>query len=276
MDWGIAKLHPLVLLCVLGAWLFAMFFYAQSPYGLLLAAFNLIWYFWRRGRQGVAALKWYLLLTAVTVLFNLFFYNRGREILFYFFGRPVLKEGLLYGLYMGVLLLSLLLFWQVAVQVFPRDKWLWLWRKVLPQTAMVFLFSGGIFARCKKNMEEKWQILAMGKGARQDSLSLRQRCKAIGDSLYAFAGWSIQWGMETVDSVNSRGYGLCHGSSVRAYPWQWRDTLGLICWLGAFGCFFFGSYRQWPGGSFLFILGMIIFLFYWEGKEGRIWRNYTK
>ena len=57
MDWGIAKLHPVVLLCVLGAWLFAMFLYAQSPYGLLLLACNLLWYFWRRGRQGMAVLK---------------------------------------------------------------------------------------------------------------------------------------------------------------------------------------------------------------------------
>lgn len=273
MDWGIAKLHPLVLLCVLSAWLFAMFFYAQSLYCLLFLGANLLWYFWRLGRRGAAPLKWYGLLAAVTVVLNLFFYQRGREILFYFLGRPILKEGLIYGLHMGALLLSILLFWQVAVQVFPRDKWLWLCRKLLPQTAMVFLFSGGIFARCKQNMTEKWQVLSL---ARRDKQSLSHRCKEIGNGLYAFAAWSIQWGMETVDSVNSRGYGLSGGSNVKMYSWRWRDTLSLGYWLGAFCLFIASSSYQWAVAEWLFILFIVGFSIYWEGKEGRIWRTYTK
>lgn len=274
MDWGVAKLHPVALLCVLSAWLFAMFFYAQSLYGLLFLGANLLWYGWRRGRAGLAALKWYVLFAAVTVLFNLFFYNRGRQLLFYFFGRPILKEGLVYGLFMGMFLLSLLLFWQAAIRAFPGDKWLWLCRRVLPQTAMVFLFSGGLFARCKRNMEEKWRVLAMG---RQENLSLRARLREVGDSLYAFAGWSIQWGMETVDSVNSRGYGInSGGSSVHVYPWRWRDTVSLIYWLGAFCLLIFGSRYQWAAAEVLFIFGIIGFMGFWEGKEGRVWRSYTK
>ncbi len=273
MNWGIAKLHPVVLLCVLGAWLFAMFFYAQSFYGLLLLGGNLFWYFWRLGRRGSASLKWYWLLAVVTVLFNLFFYQRGREILFYFLGRPILKEGLIYGLYMGALLFSLLLFWQVILKAFPGDKWLWLCRRVLPQTAMVFLFSGGLFARCKKNMEEKWRILSL-KG--QENASLRERCREVGDVLYAFAGWSIQWGLETVDSVNSRGYGLSAGSSVNTYPWRWRDVLSLGCCLGAVCLFMAGSYYQWVAAEWLCLLWMVGLFIYWEGKEGRIWRTYTK
>lgn len=273
MDWGIAKLHPLVLLCVLSAWLFAMFFYAQSLYGLLLLGVNLVWYFWRLGKRGMAPLKWYGLLAAVTMMFNLFFYRQGREILFYFLGKPILAEGLIYGLYMGGLLLSILLFWQVAVRVFPGDKWLWLWRRILPQTAMVFLFSGGLFARCKQNMTEKWKILSLGKRGKQ---SLSHRCKEVGDSLYAFAGWSIQWGMETVDSVNSRGYGVSGGSSVKIYPWRWRDTLSLGSCLGAFSLFIASSPYQWAVAAWLFILWMAGFFIYWEGKEGRIWRTYTR
>ena len=273
MDWGVAKLHPVALLCVFGAWLFAMFFYAQSPYGLLLLAANLLWYGWRLGRQGMVPLKWYVLLAAVTVLFNLFFYHRGREILFYFLGRPILAESLVYGLYMGALLLSLLLFWQVGVRVFPREKQLWLWRRLLPQTAMVFLFSGGLFARCKRNMAEKWQILSCGGQGKKQSLTTR--CKAVGDSLYAFAGWSIQWGMETVDSVNSRGYGIRKAGGGAAYLWQGRDMIALGFCLLLIALAMAGQGKFLPDGNLLFIGGLVGFFAYWEGKEGRIWRRYT-
>ncbi len=272
MDWGMAKLHPVVLLWALGAWFFGMFFYAQSLYCLLFLGANLLWYLWRLGKRGLASLKWYLLPAGVTVLFNLFFYPRGHHILFYFLGRPILKEGLVYGLYMGALLLSLLLFWQVFLRVFPRGKWLWLWRRVLPQTAMVFLFSGGLFARCKKNMAEKWQVLTAANGAPQ---SLSQRRKDVGDNLYAFAGWSIQWGMETVDSVNSRGYNIGGGSSAETYSFGKRDVVSFLYWL-VIGLIPWLSGGQAPlDGNLIFILAMLGFFGYWEGKEGRIWRRYT-
>lgn len=273
MDWGIAKLHPVALLCVLSAWLFGMFFYAQSLYGLLFLAANLLWYVWRLGRQGIAPLRWYMLLAAVTVLFHLFFYHHGRQILFYFWGRPILAEGLIYGLYMGALLLSLLLFWQVGIRVFLGEKWLWLWRRLLPQTAMVFLFSGGLFARCKRNMEEKWQILSCQQRGKQ---SLAARCKLVGDSLYSFAGWSIQWGMETVDSVNSRGYGLREIGKGTSYSWRSRDWAALGFFLLVVIMAVVGHGAFLVDGNLFFIGGLVGFFGYWEGKEGRIWRRYTE
>lgn len=277
MEWGIAKLHPWLLLGCLALWLGGMFFYAQTPYCLLFLGANLLWYGWRLGRAGRTALWWYLLLSLLTVVFHLFFYHRGRHILFYLFGKPVLLESVIYGCYMGAFLFSLLLFWQVAARVYPRRKWIFLWRPLLPQTTMVFLFSGGLFARCKKSMQEKWQVFTYKSGAPQ---SFGERCRLMGNSLYAFAAWSLQWAMETVDSVNSRGYGLSpdkRGSRER-YPFCRRDLLGVfLLVVSMVGGWLIGLWLQQDFyGNLWFIFTLGGFLIYWEYREGKIWRSYRE
>lgn len=281
MDWGIGKLHPIVLLLYSAIWLGAMFFYAQSWYSLFFLVANLLWYSWRLGRQGLSMVKWYGLLAGTTVLFHLLFYHRGRHILWYWFDQPVTLESLAYGLSMGALLFSLLLFWQIIGQVFSRQKWIYLWRPVLPQTTMVFLFSGGLFALCRQKMMEKWRVLWQGSQEEVPEgtkLSWRKRCKLVGDSLYAFSAWSIQWGMETVDSINSRGFGVAQGGKGKMpFPWRARDGFACGYLLFLWMILVFSGAKDWLSpaiGHMGFIGGLLVFIAYWEGKEGRLWRQY--
>lgn len=275
MDWGMAKLHPVVLLLYSLVWLVGLFCYAQSWWGLLFFAVNLLWFVWRLGKQGLPLLKWYLLLSGITFLFHLVFYHRGRRILGYLFGQPVTVESVVYGLQMAVFLCSLLLFWQILGKIFAKEKWIYLWRPILPQTTMVFLFSGGLFARCKTRMLEKWQVLWRADDAPEDNrVSFVSRCRKIGDCFYAFSAWSIQWALETVDSVQSRGYGISPGSSRVAYRFCGRDYFALIYSLLLWLVGVYGRQIGRNSGQLCFWLGFILFLLFWEGKEGRIWRHF--
>jgi len=151
-----------------------------------------------------AAVKFFLLFALpVIILFtlvNALSVSSGVTILFYLYN-PVTLESIINGLTLGGVIAAVLLWFYAYGAVISPHRFLGLFGRVLPKTALVLTMSAGLFPRYKRRLKEvkRAQIL-IGKGGGGIKKGYR--------NLAALLSWSLCDGLETAASMRARGYGL--------------------------------------------------------------------
>ena len=224
--------HPLVnflfFLEVLG---FSMFL--LHPLGLVISLLCAAGYdIYLNGRKAVGfCLKGLLPMMVITALLNPLFSHEGVTILAYLpSGNPLTLESILYGLAAAGMLASVVLWFACFNAVITSDKFVYLFGRVIPALSLVLSMALRFVPRFRAQLKVVTRAQkCIGKDPAQGSLLHRIRC--AGSILSVMLTWALENGIDTADSMKSRGYSLPRRTAFSIYRLDKRDKQALLCLL---------------------------------------------
>ena len=246
------------------------------------------------GRKAVLfTLKWRLPIMLLTAFMNPAFSHEGVTILLYFpTGNPLTLESILYGFSAAVMLSALVLWFLCFSQVMTSDKLVYLFGRIIPALSLVISMT----LRFVPKFKAQFKVVADAQKCAGRPIDEGKKLNRIKNAVTVFSimvTWSLENGIETADSMKSRGYGLPGRSAFSIYTFDKRDRKALL-WLtvcavvliygtvsGGFAWQFYPVMRGRPVDAvviFLYLmylaLGMTPVFLHWQ--EERNWKNLRK
>lgn len=167
-----------------------------------------------------------LVIAAVNALFS----GMGITLLFYVGGRPVTAEAFAYGLSSGFMLGAVLLWFQCYQEVMVNDKFLWLFSKAAPVSAMlvsmIFKFIPETIRKANEIQSSQQALLGVGKDGTKRKRKKEQLAHGVRIASILMS-WSMESSIETADSMRARGYGARLRTSFERYAMGRHDWLSL-------------------------------------------------
>ncbi|MGN1266428.1 MAG: energy-coupling factor transporter transmembrane component T [Dorea sp.] len=223
-------LHPsLLLLYALGTPVLAMF--GKNPCFLLLmflCAVMVHWFYFGKTAtcEGIKGISAFVILV---VIFNMLTNSMGITEIFKIGSRSFTIESLCYGIANGLMLGSVILWFRCFTAILPNDKFLYLFGKRFPTTALLLSMILKLFP------ETKYKIhcikLAQNSDIGDTKRSLKMRLRKSMRQISSLLEWSMEDGIETADSMRARGYGEGNRSSYHKYQFTRYDVGMLIYFL---------------------------------------------
>ena len=180
-------------------------------------------------------LKGILPMMVFTAILNPMFSHEGITILTWLpSGNPLTLESILYGLAAAGMLASVVLWFACFNRVITSDKFVYLFGRIIPALSLVLSMALRFVPRFQAQLKVVLRAQkCIGRDPAQGSLIHRIRC--AGAILQVMLSWALESGIETADSMKSRGYGLPGRSAFSIYRFDRRDkqTLTALLALGA-------------------------------------------
>lgn len=133
-------------------------------------------------------------------VFNMLFTHYGATVLFTAFDMNFTLEGLFYGLCQGMMFSSVILWFSCYSVVVTSERFLAVFGRIAPNSAIVFSMALSFIPRLKKNAEEindARMLINKGKG----------RLKRGLDNFSALLTMTLEESIEVSDSMKARGFG---------------------------------------------------------------------
>ena len=191
-----------------------------------------VYLFTLTGREGARfCLRISLPLMAVMAGFGPLFQHAGATVLGYLpDGNPVTMESILYALFCGCMMAGMLQWFRCGTCVLTTDKFLYLFGRAVPALSLVLSMALRFVPRFKAQLRTVTRAQkCIGKDPARGGLLHRIRC--AGAILSTMVSWALENGIDTADSMKSRGYGLPGRTAFSIYRFDRRDRLALAALL---------------------------------------------
>ena len=214
----------------IGAIICGMFF-IHPAFLVCAVVLSAAYYLTIRGSRGIKIVLGMIPVWIVLAVINPLVNTRGSIVLFtYFNDRPYTFEALCYGIALGAMFVSVILWFMSYNSVITSDKFIYLFGKTLPSASLILT----MVLRLVPNYQKKIKQIAgarkgIGKGA--DSESKREKAEDGLTIVSALTSWAFEGGIITADSMKSRGYGTGKRTNFSIYKFETRDRLLLIIML---------------------------------------------
>lgn len=202
-------------MCFLQPYYLGISFFAAFAYSIYL-----------NGMRGLKfnfliALPMLILATVLNPLFN----HEGMTILTYFWnGNPLTLESILYGLASAVMFIGVILWFSCYNAIMTSDKFIYLFGRIIPAISLVF----SMVLRFVPSFKAQLKIISNGQkciGRDLHQGTRRQRIYNGFRILSILVTWALENGIETADSMRSRGYGLAGRTSYSFFRFDTRDKV---------------------------------------------------
>lgn len=177
-----------------------------------------------KGWRGMGAMVKYLLpMALLTAIINPAFNHQGATILTYFpSGNPLTLESILYGLGAAALLGAMVVWFACFNEIITSDKFVYLFGRAVPALSLALSMALRFVPRFVRQMKSVAQSQrCLGRDWTRGTVVQRVRC--AGTILSVMMTWALENGLETADSMKSRGYGLPGRTAYSIYRFQKRD-----------------------------------------------------
>ena len=183
------------------------------------------------GKKAVrGSLLLLLPMAAVAAAVNVLFNHEGATILAYLpSGNPLTLESIIYGFSAAVMLSALVLWFLCFSQVMTSDKLVYLFGRIIPALSLVISMT----LRFVPKFKAQFKVVADAQKCAGRPIDEGKTLRKIKNAVTVFSimvTWSLENGIETADSMKSRGYGLPGRSAFSIYTFDKRDKKALL-WL---------------------------------------------
>ncbi|MBR5537568.1 MAG: energy-coupling factor transporter transmembrane protein EcfT [Clostridia bacterium] len=179
-------------------------------------------------------LKGVLPMMVFAAVLNPIFSHEGVTILAWLpSGNPLTLESILYGLAAAGMLGGVVLWFSCFSAVITSDKFVYLFGRVIPALSLVLSMALRFVPRFLQQLKVVTRAQkCIGRDPSRGSLFHRVRC--AGAILKIMISWALENGIDTADSMKSRGYGLPGRTAFSVYRFDRRDgqALAVIALLG--------------------------------------------
>ncbi len=232
MEIGFKGYHPVANL---------IFFGSIAVFGLLfkhpvtLAVFfvsAVIYYFRLCGKKSAESFLIFLfpMLSFVVIVNGLFAHYGITPLLILPDGNRLTLESLVYGFVLGILTVTVIVWFLCYNEIVTADKFMLVFGKALPSCALVISMA----LRFVPMYTNRLKIIAeaqKGIGKDYKSGNIIQRIKNGGRIISTLITWSLENAVETSDSMRSRGYGLRGRKSYGKFRWSRKDIAAVVLML---------------------------------------------
>ena len=226
--------HPFALLTYfVSVFLVAMF--VENPILQLLSLSGAILYctVLSKGKNNSKTIGFYAILFLVIAFSNPLFSHNGTTSLFFLNGNPVTLEALIYGAFLAVMLISVMLWFKAFSEIFTTDKFLYLFSKYIPKISLVLCMTLRFIPMLSRRLQKvNHAQKAMGL---YSSDSLISKLKSTARIFTSMISWALESAIDTSASMKARGYGTGKRSDFAIFKLSSKDirllavTIALIC-----------------------------------------------
>ena len=232
-----SRYHPGALLAYFAAVLLGAMWFTHPVMLVISLVGGLVFAALLQGLRGLGRLlRFALPLGLLAAILNPAFSHQGVTILAWLpGGNPLTLESVWYGLAAGGLLLCCVTWFFCLNAVIPADHFLWLLGRSFPSLALLVSMVLGFIPRFAAKLRQIQQAqTALGQTPEPG-----QRLRRFRQGLHMLSiavTWALENGVQTADSMKSRGYGLPGRTSYRHQPICAHDLalLGTTLALSAF------------------------------------------
>ncbi|MUV37570.1 Energy-coupling factor transporter transmembrane protein EcfT [Lentibacillus sp. JNUCC-1] len=292
MENGIHGYHPFVMLMYY-IYIGSLAMYVTHPIFLVIGTLLIVAVNFTHDR-GRTLRKWFPIYGAMIILIvvlNPFLVSRGTNILFYFRGKQVTLEALMYGIVMALSIVIILMLFLSFNHVLNGNKFLFIFSRILPRTAFLMMLAIRFVPLLKDRLDEINAVQRV-RGLTMTDGPIRQRAKTGLVKIQILLTWSMEEAVQTADSMKVRGYGSGRKTSYMPYrmegrDWGWLASMtGLFAIVIAGGSLGYGKILIYPelGTLHLFALDWVVlaamtvlysFPLLVEGREYIRWMRLT-
>lgn len=238
--------HPLVISC----YYLMMLLIAMSTTNPLIIGccflgsltFRLL-HFKKGNKQSIIFPLFFLILITIT---NPLFVHRGGTILFFFLNKPITLEAFVYGLFMGMMIASVIYLFQNFQSAVDSEKFFYLFGKRFPKSALILTMIFRFIPLFQAYYQELNQVQKTIQ--RTQKRTFKEKASYGLDLFGNLFSWALENAMDTADSMKARGYGVTVKSSRTSYRWRKIDSFSLFMII-SLTCLFILSVTQ---GSYQF------------------------
>jgi len=217
-------LHPVFLLVSL----FAAFVYSGILKGWLKAL-----------KSALLCLPVIIIVMLINPLFN----HYGVTILFYLNnGNPITMESIVYGIFMGITLITVFIWFSCYSKVMTSDKFIFLFGRIIPALSLIL----SMVLRFVPKFIAEIKVISNGQkciGRDLSNGSIFERARHGVTILSIMITWALENAIETADSMKARGYGLKGRTAFSIYRFDRRDAVASVVMLAVLACVIAGVYH---------------------------------
>ena len=186
-------------------------------------ALSFSYYLVLHGRSGMKLLVGMVIVMAMLTVLNPFINTRGNTVLFtYFDGRPYTLEAMIYGLAIGAMFVSVIVWFGCYHAVMTSDKFTYLFGSFAPSLSQLFTMVLRLVPSYQRKLTEIGTARACaGKGAVGGGL--RQSVERSSSLVSALTSWAFENSVVLADSMKSRGYGTGKRTAFALWRFTVRD-----------------------------------------------------
>lgn len=237
-------------------------------------------------------LKFLLPIMLLTAVLSPLFSHAGVTVVAYLpSGNPITLESILYGISMAIMLGAVLLWFSCFSRVMTAEKIICLFGRIVPSLSLLLSITIGAIPKLKNRfntVREAQQCIG-------NDISGGNIFKKMKNAVKIFSimiTWTLENGIETTDSMKSRGFGLRGRTSFSVFRFEKRDIIALTVICASSAAIISGTlanaleWRYFPSvygiiitPSAAFIMGVYSLLclapFILKRREDKIWRSLT-
>ena len=158
----------------------------------------------------------------IAAIFNPLFNHAGMTILFYFRDNPITLESIYYGIAAAIMIGSVIVWFACYNAIMTSDKFVYLFGRIIPVLSLIFSMT----MRFIPKYTHQAKLVAEAQrsiGKSPTSGKLIERLKSGAMIFSVMITWALENGVETADSMKSRGYGLKGRTAYSNYRFDARD-----------------------------------------------------
>lgn len=164
----------------------------------------------------------------ISAAFNPIFVHEGATVLTYFFnGNPLTLESIIYGSASSAMLVAVIIWFSCFNCVMSSDKLIFLFGRIMPGMSLILSMVLRLVPRYKsqiKNIANGQKCIGRDISKGRMSERARNGLKIMSIMLT----WALENGVDTADSMKSRGYGLRGRTSFSNYRFDSRDKKAIL------------------------------------------------
>ena len=226
MKDAFSTLHPIINFSFFTTVILFTMFMMQPVFLMISFLASITYSIYLNGRRAVlfnlcAMLPLLILAAVMNPLFN----HEGATILTYFpGGNPLTLESLIYGLAAATMFVTVIIWFSCYNAVMTSDKFIYLFGRIIPAISLVL----SMILRFVPKFKAQIKVVSNGQkcmGRDVTNGNFIQRSKNGMKSVSIMTTWALENGIETADSMRSRGYGLSGRTSFSIFRFDTRDYL---------------------------------------------------
>ena len=218
-----SKLHPISLFSYFIVMLaFSMFIRNPVTVGLSLLGGAAFCFTLTQRSERLSDLGFYIPLTVLITVTNPLFSHNGRTPLFFVNGNAFTLEAIWYGAFIAIMIVAVLLWSKSYSKIVTADKFLYLFGRLLPKTALILSVALRYVPMLKtqaKRIRDAQKTLGM-----YASDSMLDRLVSGAKVYSALVGWSIENAVETGRHMRARGWGGAKRTSFSVFRFRRADA----------------------------------------------------
>lgn len=218
-------LHPAVLLL----WLMAVILlsvFATNPVIQLIALISGLLMSALYGRITLSQIVFYCAIFILTAFTNPLFSHSGATPLLFINDYPITLEAFVYGALTAAMLVSVMLWCTSLNALVTSEKILYLFGRIMPQTSLIM----SSVLRLVPLLIRRFKAVTVARrtsGAAGDERYM-SKVKNVSSAFTAVIAWSLENSVDTVSSMNARGYGRKKRTHYQIYKFTPRDAISLL------------------------------------------------